>query len=180
MKYLITSLFLCFYSYAQAAELNQSVDLDIQVRTLNDDQQLNLGTEYSGKVLLIVNTASKCGFTPQYEGLEKLYDDYKEQGLVVLGFPSNDFGQQEPGTEQEIKKFCRLTYGVRFPMFQKSSVTASNPDQLYQRLAGAAGEYPRWNFHKYLIDRQGRLVGSYKSAVKPEDPALVEKIKSLL
>ncbi len=180
MKTSLTCLLFLLINTAIAAEISKPVDLDVQVRTLNDNAEVNLGTEYSGKVILVVNTASKCAFTPQYEGLEKLYDEYRDQGLVVLGFPSNDFGHQEPGTEQEIKTFCRLTYGVRFPMFQKSNVTRKNADLLYQRLAAAAGEYPRWNFHKYLIDRAGNLVASFPSAVKPESPELLAKIQSLL
>jgi len=154
--------------------------LDVVVRTLNGKQQVNLAQAYHGKVILIVNTASKCGFTPQYDGLEQLYADYKDRGLVVLGFPSNDFANQEPGTEQEIQEFCRLTYGVKFPMFGKTRVRKANADPLYRRLGEAAGKYPSWNFHKYLIDRQGRLVASYSSFTKPLSKKLVRRIESLL
>ena len=154
--------------------------LDFHVRTLNGEQQVHLCSAYRDKVVLIVNTASKCAFTPQYEGLEKMYATYREQGLVVLGFPSNDFAHQEPGKEAEIQKFCRLTYGVQFPMFAKSRVRKPNADPLYRYLGEAAGEYPQWNFHKYLLDREGRLVASYASAVSPEAPRLVARIEQLL
>ena len=163
-----------------AAEARQPVSLDFELRTLNEDRIVNLGEEYRGKVILVVNTASKCAFTGQYEGLEALYDKHREDGLVVLGFPSNDFANQEPGTEKQIQDFCRSTYGVRFPMFQKSRVTRNNADPLFRELGEAAGEYPRWNFHKYLIDREGNLVGSYGSLTSPESGKLAKKIKSLL
>jgi glutathione peroxidase len=169
---------------AVATENQKTVDgkplLDVMVRTLNGKQEVNLNTAYHGKVVLIVNTASKCGFTPQYDGLEKLYADYQARGLVVLGFPSNDFANQEPGTEKEIQDFCRLTYGVKFPMFAKTRVLKQNADPLYQRLGQAAGEYPAWNFHKYLINREGKLVASYSSFTKPESDKLIKQIESLL
>ncbi|MBI1424990.1 MAG: glutathione peroxidase [Gammaproteobacteria bacterium] len=169
---------------AVAAEVEKHAEdkalLDVVVRTLNGKQEVNLNSAYHGKVVLIVNTASKCGFTYQYDGLEKLYARYKDRGLVVLGFPSNDFANQEPGTEKQIQDFCRLTYGVQFPMFAKTRVIKPYADPLYQRLAEAAGEYPAWNFHKYLINRDGRLVASYSSSTKPESKKLVEKIESLL
>jgi glutathione peroxidase len=154
--------------------------LDFTKRPLAGEGAVKLCEAYRGKVVLIVNTASKCGFTPQFEGLEALYAKYQDQGLVVLGFPSNDFGGQDPGTEQEIQQFCRLTYGVKFPMFEKTHAAEDKADPLYQRLGSLAGEYPRWNFHKYLIDREGRLAGSYGSRVKPSDPELVNRIESLL
>jgi glutathione peroxidase len=128
----------------------------------------------------VVNTASYCAFTPQYEGLEALYTRLRERGLVVLGFPSNDFGGQEPGTERAIKRFCRFTYGVRFPMYAKMHVRQDNADPLYRTLGEAAGEYPQWNFHKYLLDRSGKVVGSFPSQVEPHDPALLRQIESLL
>ncbi|TMH31373.1 MAG: hypothetical protein E6H66_16235, partial [Betaproteobacteria bacterium] len=111
--------------------------------------------QYQGKVLLIVNTASYCGYTHQYEGLEALYHKYKDRGLVVLGFPTNDFGEQEPGTNQEIAEFCRLTYGVEFPMFEKSSIKSIKANPLFGELISRTGQAPQWNFHKYLVDRDG-------------------------
>ncbi|PVV14035.1 MAG: glutathione peroxidase [gamma proteobacterium symbiont of Ctena orbiculata] len=149
-------------------------------RQLNSDQVDNLCEAHQGKVMLVVNTASRCAFTDQYEGLEKLYSRYRERGLVVIGFPSNDFGNQEPGSEGSIKKFCRLTYGVQFPMYAKSRVTGDNADPFYRALAKAAGTPPRWNFHKYLIDRDGRLAGSYKSSIAPENEKLIKAIEGLL
>ena len=154
--------------------------LDFSFRSLNGSESVRLCDRYQGDVLLIVNTASKCAFTPQYEGLEALHDNYKSRGLSVLGFPSNDFGGQEPGTEQQIQTFCRLTYGVKFPMFEKTHVAKRQADPLYRFLGEATGEYPRWNFHKYLIDRQGRLVGSFGSHVTPDDTKLVKAIEELL
>src|SRR5215831_11710748 len=112
--------------------------------------------QYRGKVLLIVNTASYCGYTHQYEGLEALYRKYKDRGLVVLGFPTNDFGGQEPGTNKEIAEFCRLTFGVEFPMFEKSSVTTLSTNPLYAELREKTGQIPKWNFFKYVLDRNGK------------------------
>lgn len=154
--------------------------LDFSARQLATDEVVNLCEAYRGKVVLIVNTASKCAYTDQYEGLEALYDQYRDRGLVVLGFPSNDFGGQEPGTEQEIKRFCRLTYSVKFPMFEKTHVRKDRADPLYRLLGEQAGEFPRWNFHKYLLDRDGRLVGSYGSSVRPQGSKLTGRIETLL
>ena len=128
--------------------------------------------QYKGKVSLVVNVASKCGFTPQYEGLEKLQREMKGKGFNVLGFPSNDFGGQEPGTAQEIATFCRLTYGVTFPMFEKV-VTRKGPGQspIYAFL-GASGQLPAWNFSKYVVDKHGRVTAFFPSDVTPEDPRL--------
>lgn len=164
----------------QAETRNCPDTLNFTVRTLSDDQEVNLCEAYAGKVVLIVNTASKCAFTPQYEGLEALYETYKQRGLVVLGFPSNDFANQEPGSEAEIKTFCRMTYGVQFPMFAKTRVKKNNADPLYQKLGETAEAYPKWNFHKYLLDRDGRLVGSYGSFTDPLSKKLVKQLESLL
>jgi glutathione peroxidase len=136
--------------------------------------------DYRGKVLLVVNTASKCGFTPQYEGLEALHAQKQDRGFAVLGFPSNDFMGQEPGTEDDILEFCTLTYGVQFPMFEKVAVKGRQPTTLYQRLEAATGESPGWNFHKYLVDRSGKVVGSFGSRTAPDDPKLVARIEELL
>ena len=136
--------------------------------------------QYAGKVILVVNTASFCGFTSQYEGLEKLYAQLKDRGLVVLGFPSNDFGEQEPGSEKEIADFCRLTYGVEFPMVAKTTVKGKDANPFYQQLAEMSGSKPRWNFHKYLINRDGTQVVAYTSFTKPEDRSLLKKIDEFL
>jgi glutathione peroxidase len=136
--------------------------------------------QFEGKVLLVVNTASECGYTPQYQGLEELYRRYRDRGLVVLGFPANDFGGQEPGSNGEIAKFCEVNYGVSFPMFAKSGVSASNANPFYALLARKTGERPHWNFHKYLIDRSGETVLSFGSAVEPGDRKLVGEIERML
>ena len=152
--------------------------LDHSFRPLAGKEAVRLCDRFEGKVLLVVNTASKCGLTPQYEGLEALHEKYAPQGFAVLGFPSNDFMGQEPGTEAEIKEFCTLTYGVEFPMFEKTSVKKGGAAPFYDALATAAdGEYPGWNFHKYLVGRDGRLVASFGSRTKPDDSALVEAIE---
>jgi glutathione peroxidase len=152
--------------------------LDLKIPTLTDDAASLC--QYEGKVLLVVNTASQCGYTPQYEGLEKLYRRYKDQGLVVMGFPSNDFGGQEPGSNKDIAKFCELNYGVSFPMFGKSAVAKGAINPFYERLARASNSRPRWNFHKYLVDRKGERVLAYETAVTPNDPRLVKEIERLL
>ena len=136
--------------------------------------------EFQDKVLLIVNTASQCGYTPQYEGLEALYRKYRDQGFVVLGFPSNDFGGQEPGSNKEIASFCVNQYAVDFPMFAKSSVRGAQANALFAELARTTGSAPRWNFHKYLVDRSGKEVRSFDTRVAPEDPRLVGAINDLL
>ena len=146
---------------------------------LQDEKPQSL-CQYAGKVLLVVNTASHCGFTSQYEGLEALHAKYAPRGLVVLGFPSNDFGQQEPGSGQEIANFCFNTSGVRFPMFSKSSVAGKSANPLFASLAKATGKSPAWNFHKFLIDRQGRPVTSFASEVTPGDAALVAAVERAL
>jgi glutathione peroxidase len=136
--------------------------------------------QFQGKVLLVVNTASYCGYTGQYEGLEALYRKYKGRGLVVVGFPSNDFGGQEPGSNQEIAQFCRLTYGVQFPMFEKSSVTKVSDNPLFASLAASTGVTPQWNFYKYDVDRNGAAVAGYASRTSPADRELVRTIERLL
>ena len=129
-------------------------------------------SEYKGKAVLVVNVASKCGFTPQYEGLEKLYETYGDKGLVILGFPCDQFGHQEPGTEAEIQEFCSLTYDVKFPMFAKVEVNGDDAHPLYKWLrkakSGLAGSRIKWNFTKFLIDTEGNPVDRYASTTKPE------------
>ncbi|UKE52288.1 glutathione peroxidase [Xanthomonas translucens] len=146
--------------------------LDQDYRPLAGKDKVNLNNTYGGKVLLVVNTASKCGFTPQYDGLEQLQQRYAAQGFSVLGFPSNDFKGQEPGSEQQIQEFCKLTYGVKFPMFEKVHVLGAEATPLYQQLTKATGVAPGWNFHKYLIARDGRVVAQFPSKIAPDDPTL--------
>lgn len=158
----------------------QSELLNQNFQRLVSDEEVNLCEEYSGKVVLVVNTASKCGNTPQYDGLEKLYEEYGDQGLVVLGFPSNDFFGQEPGTEEEIKEFCRLTYGVKFPMFEKTTVKTKNAHPFFVALAKSSGTYPKWNFHKFLIGRDGELISEFSPRTQPYDKDLVATIEKAL
>jgi len=136
--------------------------------------------QYAGRVVLVVNTASYCGFTGQYEGLEKLHAKYQSKGLTVLGFPSNDFGKQEPGTAKEIADFCYNTYGVKFPMFAKTVVSGESRNPLYSAIHRATGQAPRWNFHKFLIDRNGKVVGSFSSGTEPTAPSLQKAIETAL
>ncbi|NNU44896.1 glutathione peroxidase [Ramlibacter montanisoli] len=145
---------------------------------LQDEKPQSL-CQYSGQVLLVVNTASYCGFTPQYEGLEKLHSRYRERGLVVLGFPSNDFAQ-EKGSNKEIADFCENTFGVKFPMFGKSAVRGSDANPLFRELARQTGRQPLWNFHKYLVGRDGKVVAHYSSLTKPDDPDLVKALERQL
>ena len=154
--------------------------LDQNYRRLASQEVVNLRKEYGGKVLLVVNTASKCGFTPQYDALEAMHAKYQARGFAVLGFPSNDFLGQEPGTEKQIQEFCRLTYGVKFPMFEKVHVKGRDATPLYVALKAATGDAPAWNFHKYLIDRSGHVVASFGSRTKPDDARLVAKVEELL
>ena len=157
---------------------NCPASLNFRFPRLQDESPQNL-CQYAGKVVLVVNTASYCGFTPQYEGLEALYAKYRDRGLVVLGFPSNDFSQ-EPGSAKEISDFCYNTYGVKFPMLGKSHVRGGEANPMYMMLIRETGTAPKWNFYKYLIDRKGQVVGSYNSMVKPDDKQLVARIEELL
>ena len=152
--------------------------LNYKFNRLQDDSLQNL-CQYSGKVVLVVNTASYCGFTSQYEGLEKLYANYKDKGLVVLGFPSNDFSQ-EPGNNKEIADFCYNTYGVKFPMFAKTSVKGKEANALFAALIKAGAKAPSWNFNKYLIDREGKLVANYGSTTRPDEKTFVSALEKAL
>ena len=145
---------------------------------LQDEKPQSL-CQYSGKVVVVVNTASFCGFTSQYEGLEALYAKYKDKGLVVLGFPSNDFAQ-ETGSNKEIADFCENTFGVKFPMFSKSSVTGKDANPLFRQLAAKTGTTPRWNFYKYVIGRDGRSVVSFNSMADPKSGRMVREIEKQL
>jgi glutathione peroxidase len=150
---------------------------DISATTI--DGQNHPLADYKGKVLLVVNTASECGSTPQYAGLEQLWREYKDRGLVVLGFPSNDFGGQEPGDEAAIKTFCATNYQVSFPMYAKIKTVGDGQSPVYRFLSADYGE-PKWNFYKYLVSKTGRVVKAFPNSVKPEDPKLRAAIEAAL
>jgi glutathione peroxidase len=152
--------------------------LNYQTRTLSG-QPTDL-CQYQGKVVLVVNTASYCGFTSQYEGLQSLYENYKDRGLVVLGVPANDFGAQEPGTNEQVKDFCERTYKVKFPMLEKSVVVGANANPMHKQLAEATGQPPKWNFHKYLIGRDGKSVSAFGSRVAPQSDEMKQAVERLL
>lgn len=172
----------CLPVFAQSVALPTAACpaiLQHQFPRLQDEAPQNL-CQYTGKVVLVVNTASYCGFAGQFEGLEALYAKQKDKGLVVLGFPSNDFGQQEAKTAKEIADFCFNTYGVKFPMMGKSVVSGAGKNALYAELIKATGQEPRWNFYKYLIDRKGNVVDSYNPLTGPDSPKLVAAIDKAL
>jgi glutathione peroxidase len=150
---------------------------DLSFQTI-DGQPMPL-SQYRGKVLVIVNTASRCGFTPQYTALQKLYDTYKSQGLVVLGVPSNDFGGQEPGTAKEIKHFCQTNFNITFPLASKEVVSGNNAHPFYQQVRAQLGilAVPRWNFYKYVISRDGHIVAWFSSLTKPDAPKLMKAVE---
>lgn len=186
MRRIPTALFLSLLLFAWVAPLlaasRPSSPLYEFALDRIDGQRESLST-YRGQVLLLVNVASKCGFTPQYEGLEALYERYRGRGFVVLGFPANDFLGQEPGSNEEIADFCRATFGVEFPMFAKISVKGEQKHPLYQfltsRPAPIGGEI-EWNFQKFLVDREGRIVERFAPRTSPQDPRVVERIETLL
>jgi glutathione peroxidase len=172
----------CLGSAAQAATPAACPDLlQRQMLRLQDEKPQAL-CQYAGKVVLVVNTASLCGYTPQYKSLEALSQRYAERGLVVLGFPSNDFGSQEPGSNKEIAEFCENTFNVKFPMFSKSSVLPGKADTnpLFADLAKRTGHVPQWNFHKYLISRDGREVKSFGSSTDPLGKPFSQELERLL
>lgn len=158
---------------------NVSGPLDFVMQSIDGDS-VNL-SDYKGKVILMVNVASKCGFTPQYEGLEKLYEKYKDQGFVILGFPANNFLHQEPGTNEEIAAFCSMNYGVTFPMFAKISVKGKDQHPLYQYLtdknAHKFGGKIKWNFEKFLIGRDGKIAARFSPKTKPQDEKIMSAIE---
>jgi len=148
-----------------------------------DGKEVSLD-KYKGKVILVVNVASKCGYTPQYEGLQKLYETYKDDGLVILGFPANNFNGQEPGSDEEIKQFCTLNYGVEFPMFSKVSVKGEDQAELFSFLTQAqnpdfTGEI-KWNFEKFLINKEGDLIRRFRSNIEPESDEIVSAVTEAL
>ena len=165
---------------AASAVAGQGGLLDRSYRPLAGKTPVDLAKTYGGDVVLVVNTASKCGFTPQFEALEGLQKKYSARGFAVLGFPSGDFREQEFTDEKEIMEFCTLTYGVKFPMFEKVHVVGDQATPLYRDLAKASGEAPKWNFHKYLLGRDGRLIASWGSKTTPDDKAIVEAIERAL
>ncbi len=151
---------------------------DFTVKNI-DGQTINL-SQYQGKVCLVVNVASQCGYTPQYKGLEALYQAYKDQGLVVLGFPSNDFGAQEPGTDAQIKTFCSTRYDVSFDLFSKVKVKGGDQVDVYAYLTNTTGNQVQWNFNKFLVNKQGEVVKYSPSSVSPESAELQKEIEALL
>jgi len=175
MNKIITLVALLFVSQSVMASECPDV-LKFMKRKLNSQETVNFCEAYKDKAILFVNTASKCGFTPQFDGLEKLYNDYKDKNFVVLGFPSGDFNQ-EFDDEGKTAELCELTYGVKFPMFETIAVRGDDADPLYRLLAEKAGSAPKWNFYKYLVDRKGNLVDSYSSFTKPQDEDLIADIE---
>ncbi|KGQ20328.1 Glutathione peroxidase [Lysobacter dokdonensis DS-58] len=165
---------------ATAAIAGQAGLLDHSYRPLAGKTQVDLEKAYGGDVVLVVNTASKCGFTPQFEALEALHKKYSDRGFAVLGFPSGDFRAQEFDDEKQIQEFCKLTYGVKFPMFEKVHVVGADATPLYKDLAAVSKDPPKWNFHKYLIGRDGKLIASWGSKTTPDDKAIVEAIEKAL
>ena len=164
---------------ANSAEMSCPALLNHSFPRLHDEKPQSL-CEWKGKVLLVVNTASYCGFTKQYDGLEKLYARLRDRGLVVVGFPTNDFGEQEPGSNKEIAEFCRLTYGIEFPMFAKTTVKGKSINPFYAELIRISDTSPKWNFYKYLIDRSGKEVIAYSSFTDPDDKKLLAKVEEFL
>ena len=181
LRMLVGGAFLLFSGGAFAAPAGPGGCPSMLDRSLADvlDEPVSL-CRYAGKVLQVVNTASQCGYTPQYAELEKLYRRYRDRGLVVLGFPANDFGAQEPGTNKDIASFCQINYGVSFPIFAKTAVIGADANPLFRELAAKTGARPQWNFHKYLVGRNGEAVASFPSAVAPGDPRITREIERLL
>jgi glutathione peroxidase len=175
--YLLLAL-ACFTAPVVAADC-KSTDIDATHQRLLGAKE-NICETYSGRVILVTNVASQCGFTPQYEGLEKLYRTYKDKGLVVLGFPSGDFGGQEFASDGEIQEFCKLNFGVSFPMFSKSSVKGDNANPLFKTLSTKTGKQPSWNFNKYLVGRDGKVIAHFPSKVTPDSAELTKAVETAL
>ncbi|WP_370630711.1 MULTISPECIES: glutathione peroxidase [Photobacterium] len=167
------------FTTVQAAEPECPPLLNHEFTKLNSADSVNLCQQFQGQVLLVVNTASQCGFTPQYEGLETLYQTYKDQGFAVIGFPSNDFFQDR-GNEENTAKVCYLDYGVTFPMMNRSAVRGSDANPVFKQLTNDSGITPKWNFYKYLVDRNGKVLTVFASTTKPNDPKLTQSIEQLL
>ena len=188
MKWMLARLTCALVSAALASciAVSPSIAAESPCPAILDHKFANLMDEpvslcqFRGKVLLIVNTASECGYTPQYDGLEKLYRRYRDKGFAILAFPANDFGGQEPGSNKEIAQFCRLNYGITFPVFAKTAVVGANANPLFRELAAKTKKPPQWNFHKYLLDKAGQPVAAFESAVEPEDRRITAEIEKLL
>ncbi|MGA7178628.1 MAG: glutathione peroxidase [Thiobacillaceae bacterium] len=180
MKSLASVALLALFSLPLAAQAARACPdlLNQDFKRLPFGKTENL-CQYQDKVILVVNTASRCGFTPQFEGLQKVYDQYKSRGFVVLGFPSNDFNQ-EPEQGKQITTFCKVNYGVDFPMYEKSSVKGASANPFYKALTKSSGSEPRWNFHKYLITRDGKTVVPMESRVEPDSREVRTKIEAML
>jgi glutathione peroxidase len=178
---LIGVFMVSLFQFSGDIKASEITAYDFSFTTLIDSKPLSL-KEFEGKVILIVNTASKCGFTRQYEGLEKLYENYKDKGLVIIGVPSNDFGQQEPGSNQEIQNFCKINYGVTFPMTSKEIVSGhkAHPFYLWAKKQLGFGTAPKWNFHKYLINRKGKLIDYFNSTTSPNSETIKNSIEKEL
>ena len=167
-----------------AAEKDPKNDVDFKVKNIKG-KEVDLASQYKGKVLLVVNVASKCGLTPQYEQLESLHEKYADKGLAVLGFPCNQFGKQEPGTEAEIEEFCKSTYDVKFDLFKKIDVNGENADPLYKHLTATEAK-PKgpgkvdWNFEKFVIGRDGKVAARFKPQTSPDDAEVVKAIEAEL
>lgn len=176
----VIAMFSLFNTSAKAAKAQQSA-YEFSFKTLIGEHPLPL-SQFKGKVVLVVNTASHCGFTKQYEGLQKLYDTYHEKGLIILGVPSNDFGEQEPGSSEEIASFCKLNYGVTFPMASKEVVSGDEAHPFYRwaRKTLGFGTAPKWNFHKYLINRKGELIDYFNSTTSPDSDRVKDAIEKAL
>lgn len=179
MKKVLALVLFSVFSIGPAMASECAAPLKHLKRKLNSQETVNLCAEFGNKAVLIVNTASYCGFTPQFEGLEALYSEYKDKGLVVLGFPSHDFNQEDKD-EAKTAELCELTYGVKFPMFEPLHVRGDDADPLFRQLAKAAGTEPKWNFYKYLIDSNGKTITSYTSYTKPQDQDFISEINKAL
>lgn len=179
---LLTVLFVNQPAEAQMKDkIEEKTAYDFTFHKLREKGDLPL-KQFEGKVLLIVNTASHCGFTPQYDGLEKLYNAYKDKGLVIIGVPSNDFGGQEPGSNEEIANFCKINYGVTFPMAEKEIVSGDNahPFYVWAKKNLGFGTAPKWNFHKYLVNRHGKLIDYFNSTTAPDSDRIKEAVEKAL
>ena len=172
------NLFILTLAFFSVTTLACSDILDSNLRILDSDDEMNL-CEYTGNVILVVNVASRCGYTPQYAGLQRLYNKYKEDGLMVIGIPSRDFFQ-EYSAESKVAEFCSTEYGVEYPMFATAKVTGKKAHPFYKKLIAASGKEPKWNFAKYLIGRDGQVIEHYKSSVTPESERLVSAIQAVL